>query len=161
MRAVVQRVSAAQVEVSGQVVGQIGKGLVAFIGIGEGDADAEARSLVDKIVGLRIFEDDQGKMNLALADVDGALLIVSQFTLYGDVRRGRRPSFELAMPPDRAEPLYDHFVELARGCHPRVETGRFRADMRVLVDNDGPVTLELDTASLSEGRAKERSHPPR
>ena len=159
MRAVVQRVSAAHVEVSGEVVGQIGKGLVVFIGVGLSDGDAEARYLADKIIGLRIFEDDQGRMNRALADIDGALLVVSQFTLYGDVRRGRRPSFEDAMPPERAERLYEQLVELARARHPRVETGRFRADMRVLVDNDGPVTLVLDTSLLTEARAKGRNQP--
>jgi D-tyrosyl-tRNA(Tyr) deacylase len=147
MRAVVQRVTAARVEVAGQVVGRIDGGLVAFVGIGKGDTEAEATYLVDKIVGLRVFEDDQGKMNRALADVGGALLVVSQFTLYGDVRRGRRPGFDDAMPPAEAEPLYDRFVALARARHPHVETGRFRADMRVLVDNTGPVTLILDTSS--------------
>jgi D-tyrosyl-tRNA(Tyr) deacylase len=154
MRAVVQRVTAARVEVSGEIVGAIERGLVAFVGIGEGDGETEARQLVDKIVGLRIFEDDQGKMNRALADVDGSLLVVSQFTLYGDVRRGRRPSFEDAMPPEPAERLYEHVVELARARHPRVQTGRFRADMRVVVDNDGPVTLVLDTSLLTEARVK-------
>ena len=154
MRAVVQRVTAARVEVAGEVVGAIERGLVVFIGIGEGDGESEAQKLVDKIVGLRIFEDGDGKMNRALADIDGSLLLVSQFTLYGDVRRGRRPSFEDAMPPERAERLYEQFVELARGRHPRVETGRFRADMRVVVDNDGPVTLVLDTSLLTEARLK-------
>jgi D-tyrosyl-tRNA(Tyr) deacylase len=146
MRAVVQRVTAARVEVAGEIVGRIEKGLVAFIGIGKGDTEAEATYLVDKIVGLRIFEDDRGKMNRALADVGGALLVVSQFTLYGDVRRGRRPGFDDAMPPEEAEPLYDRLVALARTRHPQVEAGRFRADMRVVVDNDGPVTIVLDTA---------------
>ena len=147
MRAVVQRVTAARVEVAGEVVGRIEKGLVAFVGIGKGDTESEATYIVDKIVGLRIFEDDRGKMNRALADVGGALLVVSQFTLYGDVRRGRRPGFDDAMAPETAEPLYDRFVALAKERHPKVETGRFRADMRVLVDNDGPVTILLDTAS--------------
>ena len=147
MRAVVQRVTAARVEVAAEVVGRIEKGLVAFVGIGKGDTESEATYLVDKIVGLRIFEDDRGKMNRALADVGGALLVVSQFTLYGDVRRGRRPGFDDAMAPETAEPLYDRFVVLAKERHPKVETGRFRADMRVLVDNDGPVTILLDTAN--------------
>jgi D-tyrosyl-tRNA(Tyr) deacylase len=145
MRAVVQRVSAARVEVAGEIVGRIERGLVAFVGIGKGDGEKEAAYLVDKIVGLRIFEDDRGKMNRALADVGGALLVVSQFTLYGDVRRGRRPGFDDAMPPEEAEPLYDRFVALASARHPHVETGRFRADMRVVVENDGPVTILLDT----------------
>lgn len=146
MRAVVQRVTSARVEVADEIVGRIERGLVAFVGIGKGDTEAEAVYLVDKIVGLRVFEDEKGKMNLALGDVAGGLLVVSQFTLYGAVRRGRRPGFDDAMPPERAEPLYDRLVALARARHPHVETGRFRADMRVLVDNAGPVTILLDTA---------------
>jgi D-tyrosyl-tRNA(Tyr) deacylase len=145
MRAVVQRVATARVEVAGEVVGQIDRGLVAFVGIGKEDTEADAVCLVDKIVGLRIFEDDRGKMNRALADIGAGLIVVSQFTLYGDVRRGRRPGFDDAMPPAEAERLYDRCVALARERHPRVETGRFRADMRVLVDNDGPVTILIDT----------------
>jgi D-tyrosyl-tRNA(Tyr) deacylase len=145
MRAMVQRVTAAKVEVAGQVVGQVEKGLVAFVGIRKGDTEAAAAYVVDKIVGLRVFEDDQGKMNRALAEVEGGLLIVSQFTLYGDVRRGRRPGFDEAMPPADAEVLYERFVALARERYPRIATGRFRADMRVLVDNDGPVTILIDT----------------
>jgi D-tyrosyl-tRNA(Tyr) deacylase len=147
MRAVVQRVTAARVEVAGQIVGQIERGLVAFIGIGKGDGEGEARWLSEKIVEMRVFEDDAGKMNRSLADVGGGLLLVSQFTLYGDTSRGRRPGFDGAMPPAEAEKLYDHFVMLVRERHPQVETGRFRADMRVLVDNDGPVTLLLETPS--------------
>lgn len=147
MRAVVQRVTAARVEVAGEIVGQIEKGLVAFIGIGKGDGEAEARWLADKIVEMRVFEDDAGKMNRALADVGGGLLLVSQFTLYGDTSRGRRPGFDRAMPPAEAEKLYDHFVTLVRARYATVATGRFRADMRVLVDNDGPVTLLLETPS--------------
>jgi D-tyrosyl-tRNA(Tyr) deacylase len=147
MRAVVQRVTAARVEVAGEIVGRIERGLVAFVGIGKGDGEAEARYLVDKITALRVFEDDQGKMNRALADVAGGLLLVSQFTLYGDTSRGRRPGFDRAMPPADAERLYDRVVALARERHAPVETGRFRADMRVLVDNDGPVTLLVETPS--------------
>ena len=145
MKAVVQRVTAARVEVAGEVVGRIEKGLIAFVGIGKGDGEADARWLVDKIIGLRAFEDEHGKMNRALADVGGGLLLVSQFTLYGDTSRGRRPGFDSAMPPAEAEPLYERVVTMARARHPTVETGRFRADMRVLVDNDGPVTLLLET----------------
>jgi len=145
MRAVVQRVTGARVEVAGEVVGSIERGLVAFVGIGKGDGESEARYLADKIVALRVFEDDQGKMNRALADVVGGLLVVSQFTLYGDTSRGRRPGFDRAMAPAEAERLYDHFVALVRARHAPVATGRFRADMRVLVDNDGPVTLLLET----------------
>jgi len=145
MRAVVQRVTAARVEVDGEVVGSIEHGLVAFVGIGKGDGESDARYLVDKITSLRVFEDEQGKMNRALGDVGGGLLVVSQFTLYGDTSRGRRPGFDLAMPPAEAERLYEHVVALARARHSPVETGRFRADMRVLVDNDGPVTLLLES----------------
>jgi D-tyrosyl-tRNA(Tyr) deacylase len=145
MRAVVQRVTAARVEVAGEVVGSIERGLVAFIGIGKGDGEDAARYLADKIVELRVFEDDQGKMNRSLADVAGGLLLVSQFTLYGDTSRGRRPGFDRAMPPIEAEQLYDHFVTLVRARHAPVATGRFRADMRVLVDNDGPVTLLFES----------------
>jgi D-aminoacyl-tRNA deacylase len=145
MRAVVQRVTAARVEVDGEIVGKIERGLVAFVGIGKGDTEAEARYLVDKITSLRVFEDEQGKMNRALGEVRGGLLVVSQFTLYGDTSRGRRPGFDQAMPPADAERLYERVVELARARHSPVETGRFRADMRVLVDNDGPVTLLLES----------------
>jgi D-tyrosyl-tRNA(Tyr) deacylase len=155
MRAVVQRVTAARVEVGGEIVGQIEKGLVAFVGIGKGDGEAEARYLVDKIVELRVFEDDQGTMNRALADVAGGLLVVSQFTLYGDTSRGRRPGFDRAMPPAEAERLYERVVELARARHSPVATGRFRADMRVLVDNDGPVTLLVESPG---GAASAASH---
>jgi D-tyrosyl-tRNA(Tyr) deacylase len=147
MRAVVQRVTAARVEVAGEVVGRIDRGLVAFLGIGKGDGEGEARYLVDKIIELRVFEDEQRKMNRAIAEIAGGLLIVSQFTLYGDTSRGRRPGFDRAMAPAEAERLYDHVVALARARHSPVETGRFRADMRVLVDNDGPVTLLLETAT--------------
>ena len=146
MRAVVQRVSRARVEVDGAVIGEIEQGTLALVAIGKGDSDAEIDYLVDKILGLRIFADEQGKMSRALAEINGGLLVVSQFTLYGDVSRGRRPGFEQAMPPEAAEGLYDRLVALARSRHPRVATGRFRADMRVIVENDGPVTLILDTA---------------
>ena len=149
MRAVVQRVTAARVEVDGEIVGKIEHGLVAFVGIGKGDTEAEARYLVDKITSLRVFEDEQGKLNRALGEVGGGLLVVSQFTLYGDTSRGRRPGFDQAMPPADAERLYERVVALARARHSPVETGRFRADMRVLVDNDGPVTLLLESPSGS------------
>jgi len=145
MRAVVQRVREARVEVDGQVVGRIGPGLLAFVGAGKGDTEADARWLVDKVLHLRVFEDEAGKMSRDLADIDGGLLVVSQFTLYGDVSRGRRPSFDAAMPPAEAERLYDRFVEMARAKWPKVETGRFRAEMRVLADNDGPVTILIES----------------
>ena len=145
MRAVVQRVREARVEVDGQVVGRIGPGLLAFVGAGKGDTEADARWLVDKVLHLRVFEDEAGKMSRDLADIDGGLLVVSQFTLYGDVSRGRRPSFDAAMPPAEAERLYDRFVEMARAKWLKVETGRFRAEMRVLADNDGPVTILIES----------------
>src|SRR3954462_6227726 len=128
MRAVVQRVSAARVEVDGTVVGAIARGLVVFLGVGKGDSESDVDYLVDKVIGLRVFEDEQGKMNRALEEVGGGLLVVSQFTLYGDTRRGRRPSFEAAMPPAEAEALYEAFVQKARRAAKQVETGRFRAD---------------------------------
>lgn len=145
MRAVVQRVHEARVEVGGEVVGAIGRGLVAFVAAGKGDTEADVAWAVDKVVGLRVFEDAAGKMSLAPSDVGAALLVVSQFTLYGDVSRGRRPSFDRAMPPEQAERLYERFVALARTKLPRVETGRFRAEMRVVVDNDGPVTILIES----------------
>jgi D-tyrosyl-tRNA(Tyr) deacylase len=149
MRAVVQRVTSARVEVEGQVVGQIERGLVVFLGIGKDDDPADVAYLGDKVLGLRVFADEHGKMNRALADVGGGLLIVSQFTLFADTSRGNRPSFTAAMPPDRAEGLYQDFVTHCRGRSGAVATGRFRADMRVVVDNDGPVTLLLDSAAPS------------
>jgi len=152
MRAVVQRVLAARVVVSGQTVGSIERGLVVFLGIGKGDVAADADYLIDKILGLRIFEDDKKKMNLALGD--RGLLIISQFTLYGDVTRGRRPSFDQAMPPSEAEVLYEKFVTAARAAHPRVETGRFGADMQVIVDNDGPVTIIVEGPSSAQRSAR-------
>jgi D-tyrosyl-tRNA(Tyr) deacylase len=141
MRAVIQRVSEAQVEVDGVVTGQIGRGLLVLLGIRKGDTSEDAEYLVDKIVGLRIFPDSAGKMNRSLAEVGGSLLIVSQFTLYGDVRKGRRPSFDLAAPPADAERLYEATVELARARGIEVATGIFQAMMAVHLVNDGPVTI--------------------
>ena len=146
MRAVVQRVSAASVTVDGVVVGQIGAGFLVLLGVTHDDGAAEATLLARKIAGLRVFEDNGGKMNLALADIGGAVLAVSQFTLYGDVRKGRRPSFIDAARPEHAEPLCDRFVELLRAEGFAVETGVFGAQMAVQLVNDGPVTLWLDTA---------------
>jgi D-tyrosyl-tRNA(Tyr) deacylase len=155
MRAVVQRVLAARVEVSGQIVGQIEKGLVVFVGVGKDDGPADVAHLADKVLGLRVFADDQGKMNRALGEVGGGLLLVSQFTLFGDTSRGRRPSYADAMPPERAQSLYEDFVTHCRtGCD-RVATGRFGADMRVVVDNDGPVTLLLDSKAQRSARSSE------
>ncbi len=148
MRAVVQRVRAARVEVDGAVVGAIGPGLVAFVGTCQTDEEADLRYVADKIVGLRVFGDDAGKMNLALADVGGELLAVSQFTVYGDVRRGRRPSFAHAQEPEKAARAYQRFVELTRERGIAVNTGRFGAMMRVVVDNDGPVTILIDSSKL-------------
>ena len=145
MRAVVQRVSEAQVVVAGELVGRIDAGLCALIGIGQGDDDATATALAEKIVKLRIFEDAAGKMNLGLLDVGGKLLAVSQFTLYGDTSKGRRPSFMAAMEPTRAEQLFERFCAACRSLGVQVETGRFRTHMSVSLVNDGPVTLLLDT----------------
>jgi len=146
MRAVVQRVASARVEVDGVVVGAIERGLLAYLGFGRGDTDEDRAWVLSKIVGLRVFEDAAGKMALGVQDVGGALLLVSQFTLYGDLRRGRRPSFDDAMPPEEAERAYEAAVREARATGLRVETGRFRADMKVSSVNDGPVTLWIDSA---------------
>jgi D-tyrosyl-tRNA(Tyr) deacylase len=148
MRAVVQRVSSAEVRVDGSVVGAIDKGLCVLVGVAREDDAASARELADKVVGLRIFEDAAGKMNLPLADVNGKLLAVSQFTLLGDCRKGRRPSFASAMAPDLAESLFDEFCAACRKLGALVETGRFRTHMHVSLVNDGPVTILLDTARL-------------
>ncbi len=148
MRAVVQRVSEARVTVAGEIVGQIDRGLLVLLGVTHSDTRAEAAWLAHKIAGLRIFDDASGKMNRALADVGGALLVVSQFTLYGDARRGRRPGFVDAAPPEQAEPLVACFVERVQGEGLTVATGRFRANMQVALVNDGPVTLWLDTAEI-------------
>ncbi|HTN92915.1 MAG TPA: D-aminoacyl-tRNA deacylase [Sorangium sp.] len=145
MRAVVQRALAARVEVDGQVVGAIERGLVAFVGAARDDDEADADHVANKIAGLRVFSDEAGKMSRALADVRGGVLAISQFTLFGDVRRGLRPSFDGAMEPVRAEALYDRFVAALRARGLEVATGRFRADMRVFVENDGPVTILIDS----------------
>ena len=145
MRAVVQRVSEASVRVDGRVVGQIGRGLLVLLGVGTGDTESDAESLVDKVLNLRIFPDDAGAMNRSLLDIAGELLVVSQFTLYGDARKGRRPSFIDAAPPEEANRLYRHYVEKARASGLRVEEGVFRATMDVALVNDGPVTILLDS----------------
>jgi D-tyrosyl-tRNA(Tyr) deacylase len=144
MRAVVQRVSNARVTIDGRVSGVIERGLLVYLGVGRGDGDKERAWMLDKIVGLRIFPNDQGKMDKSVLDVGGALLVVSQFTLYGDVRRGRRPGFDAAMPPAEAEIAYDAFARDAK-ARIRTETGRFGADMKVESLNDGPVTIWLET----------------
>ena len=148
MRAVIQRVTRASVTVDGEIVGAIGKGLVALLGIARDDTEKDATYLVEKIAALRIFDDADGVMNVSVKDVNGALLIVSQFTLYGDVRRGLRPSWIEAAAPEVAEGLYDFFVAQARKLIPRVATGSFRAMMQVDLVNDGPVTILLDSRKL-------------
>jgi D-tyrosyl-tRNA(Tyr) deacylase len=145
MRAVVQRVTQAEVRIAGEVVGRIGRGLVVLVGAGTGDTDEDVAWTVDKVLALRIFPDDAGLMNRSLLDVGGALLVVSQFTLHGDCRKGRRPSFVAAMAPGPAEVLYQDFLARARAGGVVVESGRFGADMRVALENDGPVTLLLDS----------------
>ena len=145
MRAVVQRVTRASVTIDEEIVGEIGNGLVVLLGIARDDTTTDADYLVPKIASLRIFDDADGKMNLSLKDLDGGLLIVSQFTLYGDVRRGLRPSWSDAAAPEIAEPLYDYFVESSRKLLRRVETGSFRKMMLVELVNDGPVTILLDS----------------
>jgi D-tyrosyl-tRNA(Tyr) deacylase len=152
MRAVVERVLDARVEVGGQVIGAIGLGLLAYVGFGRGDTEADRAWVLSKLATMRIFEDEGKKMNRSLADVGGALLLVSQFTLYGDVRKGRRPSFDDAMPVEEAERAYDAAVREARALGLPVETGRFRADMKVYALNDGPVTLWIDSAERGGGR---------
>jgi D-tyrosyl-tRNA(Tyr) deacylase len=148
MRAVVQRVTRAKVTVDEKVLGEIGRGLVVLLGIARDDTKVEAAYLVDKIAALRIFDDEDGKMNLSIKDVQGALLIVSQFTLYGDVRRGLRPSWIDAAPPEVAEPLYDFFVRQAGTMIDEIATGSFRAMMQVELVNDGPVTILVDSKKL-------------
>ncbi|MFB3825310.1 MAG: D-aminoacyl-tRNA deacylase [Bryobacteraceae bacterium] len=146
MRAVIQRVTEARVEVNGQVTGSIGRGLVVLLAVFRDDSETEAAYLLDRILGLRIFSDEAGKMNRSLMETGGALLIVSQFTLCADCRKGRRPSFDAAAPPERALALYESFVERARLVGVRVATGVFQAHMMVHLVNDGPVTILLDTA---------------
>ncbi|HSG38688.1 MAG TPA: D-aminoacyl-tRNA deacylase [Thermoanaerobaculia bacterium] len=144
MRIVLQRVSSASVTVAGEVVGRIGRGLLVLVGIERGDGPEQVRAAAEKLAGLRVFEDDAGKMNLDLAAVGGAFLIVSQFTLAGSVAKGRRPSFDGAAPPAEAEPLVDALVAGLRARGFQVETGKFRAHMEVALVNDGPVTLIAD-----------------
>ena len=144
MRVVLQRVSSASVRVDGEVVGEIGRGVLVLVGIEGGDGPVQVRAAADKLAGLRVFEDGAGKMNLDLAAVGGAFLVVSQFTLAGSIAKGRRPSFDRAAPPAEAEPLVDALVSDLRARGFRVETGRFRAHMEVALVNDGPVTLIAD-----------------
>lgn len=145
MRAVVQRVSKADVSVNGSVCGRIERGLLVLLGVAAGDTDKDLGYVVDKITGLRIFEDELGKMNLSVSDVGGAILAVSQFTVCGDCRKGKRPSFDTAASPELAEVFYDRFVENCRNRGISVDTGIFRAHMSVSLINDGPVTILLDS----------------
>ena len=146
MRAVIQRVSRARVRVDGQTTGEIGQGLLILLGVGQGDTSREADYLLDKIINLRIFEDAGGKMNLSLLETGGQLMVISQFTLYADCRKGRRPSFTDAAPPEEAQKLYDYFVDAARHRGMQVATGVFQAFMEVELVNSGPVTILLDSS---------------
>lgn len=148
MRAAIQRVKEARVEVEGEVVGRIGEGILLFLGIRKDDTQDDIKYLVEKVVGLRIFEDVTGKMNHSIADVEGDILVVPQFTLYGDCRKGRRPSFDEAASPDIAERIYSLFVEEVRKRGVNVRTGKFRASMDIHLVNSGPVTLLLDSRKM-------------
>jgi D-aminoacyl-tRNA deacylase len=145
MRAVIQRVSRARVTVNGQISGEIGHGLLVLLAVGHDDTETDATYFAEKIAGLRIFEDENGKMNRSVQDVGGSVLAVSQFTLYGDVRRGKRPSFDDAAPPEQARHLYEFFVQRIRAAGLRCETGRFQEMMQVELLNEGPVTILLDS----------------
>lgn len=148
MRSIIQRVSRAKVSVEGEITGEIGKGILVLLGVSRTDSEKEALYILEKTLNLRIFEDAEGKMNLSLLDIAGELLVVSQFTLYGDTRRGRRPSYIEAAAPERANELYEFFVSEARKQIKRVETGRFQAMMNVELVNDGPVTILIDSDKL-------------
>jgi len=145
VKALLQRVTAASVSVGGEVVGKIGKGLVVFVGVAAGDTEEDAHYLVQKTVGLRVFSDEAGKFNISALDIKGELLLVSQFTLLASTRKGRRPSFTEAAPPEQAEDLFQKFVEEAAATGLKVETGRFQQYMQVKIHNDGPVTILLDS----------------
>lgn len=148
MRAVVQRVDRAKVTVDGNIAGEIGKGLMVLVGVVEGDTEKDAQYLADKVTGLRIFEDEAGKMNLSIKDIGGEILSISQFTLYGDCRKGKRPSFDKAAKPETAIVLYEKFNELCRQQDIKVETGIFGAHMLVELVNNGPVTILLDSSKM-------------
>ena len=157
MRALVQRVSDARVEVDGGVVGKIESGLVVLLAVAADDSVSDADYLADKIINLRIFSDADGKMNLSLLDSGGAMLVVSQFTLYGDVRRGRRPSYTEAAEPEKANLLYSYFVDRLRSAGVRVETGVFQAHMQVNLTNDGPVTIMIDSRRVDSPKVDSRN----
>lgn len=148
MRAVLQRVTEARVEVAGQTVGEIGAGLLVLLGVARVDTNSDADYLAEKIVNLRVFDDDEGKMNRSLLETSGEMLVVSQFTLYGDVRRGRRPSYSDAAEPEKANDAYEYFVKCVQSSGVRVETGVFQAMMKVSLTNEGPVTILLDSRKL-------------
>ena len=148
MRAVLTRVSRASVTIDGQVVGKIGRGFLILLGVGQNDTEAQCVKLADKLTGLRIFDDENDKMNLSLTDVGGEILVISQFTLYGNCKKGRRPDYLAAARPELAIPLYESFVQLCRDKGFHVDTGEFGADMQVESVNDGPVTLTVDTDNL-------------
>lgn len=148
MRAVVQRVNRASVEIEGKIKGSIKKGLLVLLGVGPNDGENDLKYICDKVLGLRIFEDDEDKMNLSLRDIKGELLVVSQFTLYGDCRKGKRPSFAGACPPQRAEQIYEAFLKKCEEEGFAPESGKFGADMKVSLENDGPVTILLDSEKL-------------
>lgn len=152
MRALIQRISTASVEVEGKIVGQSGPGLLVLLGVGQGDGEAEALLLADKTVGLRIFSDEAGRFNHSLLDVGGSMLVVSQFTLYADLQRGRRPGFSQAALPEVAAPLVEQYVAAIRAHGITVETGIFGAMMRVALVNEGPVTIMLDSETFSRSR---------
>ena len=156
MRALIQRVAHASVTIDGAVHGKIGRGFLVLLGVTEGDTFDDARYLADKTVKLRVFTDENDKMNRALVDVDGGILVVSQFTLYGDCKKGNRPSFIAAARPETALPLYETFVARCRESGQPVETGEFGADMQVELVNDGPVTLWMDTAEMRENKEKQK-----
>lgn len=150
MKVIIQRVTESDVKIDGKIAGKINKGLNLLVGIGHEDCEADLKKAVEKIVNLRIFEDENGKMNLSLLDIKGDALIISQFTLFADIRKGRRPSFTNAASPDKANELYERFIEMMREVVPgKVETGEFGADMKVSILNDGPVTIILDTKELA------------
>ena len=148
MRAVIQRVNNASVEVDGKTVGEIGKGLLVFLGVGDGDTDRDLNYIADKTAGLRIFSDDDDKMNLSVTDINGEILVVSQFTLYGDCRKGRRPNFTSSMEPVTAEKMYEDFIKTIESKGIKTAHGVFGADMQVSISNDGPVTILLDSSKI-------------
>lgn len=148
MRAVVQRVKKGSVEIGEKEIGKVEKGLVILLGVGQKDVEKDAEYLAEKIVNLRIFGDKEGKMNLSVKDINGQILVISQFTLYGDCKKGRRPSFISAAPPDKAVKLYDYFVKYIKNYCLKVETGQFQAMMLIKIFNDGPVTILLDSEKL-------------